>query len=498
MPRPFILLVAFCAVGVAIGAAAQAEPPVLRLSDVIGQAVKKNPTLLEAGADLGVAEGNVLAAEGIDDFALDIIASYHRNEIALVSNIPVQQPSLQDYTGELDLTRNLPTGGSLGLQFVTDYLRTTYFDTTAPAGMEESLSNTTSPSLQLVWKQPLLRGIGYSAARGILRKAREARNAAALAKAATAATVLRDLTNAYVELAFANEDLAVRRDLAEAARDQLARVDANIKAGKMPPSARAEVEVAAGSRADDVYISEKSVLDQSLLVRLASGLPIGTGDTIIVNGDQLDVAVQVPSMEDALRRAHDGNPQLLAAQAQGRTARIDVEVTENGILPQLDLTVSAGPIGSADDPSTAFDQLVHFDSYAVTAQLAYHETLGRRAVRGAAKAARETWRKTQLTEADIRAQVDLAVVQLQSFAVQAQHRLDVLTPTTQAADLDLAAERARFEVGRSTNFDVLRRQQEVAEARLRHARARADLLEARAGLEAATGEILLRYGVVIK
>ena len=57
-------------------------------------------------------------------------------------------------------------------------------------------------------------------------------------------------------------------------------------------------------------------------------------------------------MEAALRNAHDRNPQLLAAQAQGRTAKIDVEVTDNGILPALDLTVSAGPIGSSDDTST--------------------------------------------------------------------------------------------------------------------------------------------------
>jgi outer membrane protein TolC len=495
MSRATFLLAAFFAVT----DTAWAEPPVLRLTDVIEQAVKKNPTLLEAGADLGVAEGNLLSAEGIDDFQLDLVGRYSRNEATLLPNSQqVQEPSVQDFSGELDLTRNLPTGGSLGLRFTTDHNRGSFFDPTVPEGMRDSLTVTTSPSLELVWNQPLLRGLGYSAARGALRKAREARSAAALTKAATAATVLRDLTNAYVELAFANEDLAVRHYLAQAARDQLAIVDANIKAGKMPPSARAEVEVATGSREDDVFISQKSVLDQSLVVRLASGMPIGAGETLIVTGAELDISIQVPSIEEALRRAHDGNPQLLAAQAQGRTARVDVEVTDNGVLPQLDLSVTAGPLGSSDDAGTAFDQMVHFDSYAVTAQLAYHDTLGRRGVRGTAKAAHETWRKTQLTVADIRAQVDLAVVQLQSFAVQAQHRLDVLTPTGHAADLDLAAERARFEVGRSTNFDVLRRQQEVAEARLRAARARADLLEARAGLEAATGEILTRYGVVIK
>lgn len=497
MPRTAALVAAL----VGLAGPAFADAPALRLGDIVAQAVQHNPTLLEAGADLGVAEGNLINAEGLNDFHIDASGFYRRDQTQIIPGNPVQQPGHEDWNGELDLSQPLPIGGSIGLRFIADYTTNEFAELTGNGTSTEHTSSnsiSSSPAVELVWTQPLLRGFGYKAARGPLRKARESRSAAALTKAGVAATIIRDVTLAYLELAFAAEDLSVRRDLAQAARDQLAVVDANIKAGKMPPSARAEVEVSLGQREEDALLSEKNLLDQSLLVRQLAGMPIGPGNTVIVASDPLDAQIEVPTLEDALRRGHETNPQLLAAQAAGRAARIDVEVTDNGILPQLDLSVIAGPVGSAPDWSSAFDQLSHFNSYTVQAQLVLHETLQRRGVRGAYYAAREAWRKTQLTESDIRQQVDFAIVQLQSTELQAEKRVQVVAPTSKSASLDLAAERARFEVGRSTNFDVLRRQDEVATSRLRLARARADLLRARAQLEAATGEILARYGVTIR
>jgi outer membrane protein TolC len=80
----------------------------------------------------------------------------------------------------------------------------------------------------------------------------------------------------------------------------------------------------------------------------------------------------------------------------------------------------------------------------------------------------------------------------------ARRRIEAIARTTEAASLDLAAERARFEVGRATNFDVLRRQVELADARSRSLRARIDYLRAMAVLDALTGDILVRPGVRVR
>jgi outer membrane protein TolC len=72
-----------------------------------------------------------------------------------------------------------------------------------------------------------------------------------------------------------------------------------------------------------------------------------------------------------------------------------------------------------------------------------------------------------------------------------------MEPAIAQANLDLDGERARFEVGRATNFDVLRRQQELTDTQLRLARAKTDYLQAEAALAALTGDILDRFGVSV-
>ena len=59
-------------------------------------------------------------------------------------------------------------------------------------------------------------------------------------------------------------------------------------------------------------------------------------------------------------------------------------------------------------------------------------------------------------------------------------------------------EHARFDVGRTTNFEVLRRQDELAQAQLRQARAKADYRIAVASLQSLTGALLARHGVELR
>src|SRR6185369_17883172 len=65
------------------------------------------------------------------------------------------------------------------------------------------------------------------------------------------------------------------------------------------------------------------------------------------------------------------------------------------------------------------------------------------------------------------------------------------------AEQNVTAEQKRFELGKSTNFDVLRRQDEREQARLRKASAVADYLAARAELDGLSGAILARYHIVM-
>jgi outer membrane protein TolC len=90
------------------------------------------------------------------------------------------------------------------------------------------------------------------------------------------------------------------------------------------------------------------------------------------------------------------------------------------------------------------------------------------------------------------------VARLCALIRSAGARAAVLDRSLRFATLDLESERARFEVGRSTNFDVLRRQEEVAQVQLGAARARVDQEKARATLDALNGHILALFNVRLR
>ncbi|HJZ83874.1 MAG TPA: TolC family protein [Polyangia bacterium] len=494
--------IAVAVAGAAVGgvATARADEGALRLREAIALALRNSPTLGAAVADVAAAEGNLTAAWGLDDFLIDASATWVENRKELVGGVQFQQPALDDLLLTAALTRPLPTGGKLGLKLSTEYTRTESVLIDPMLGPQSSLSEVVAPSLQLVFSHPLLRGIGRDAARAQRRRARAARDVATLNREASCAALLRDVIGAYWDLLFATEELEIRRALADSAREQLRVVQANIGVGKQPTSASAEVEVAIALRTEDALFAEQALAERTLELRRLLGLEVGPAAAGLRAGDRPDGAAETPPIADALQAALERNPQLAAARAQGRAAAIEIDVTENGLLPQLDLTASGGPTGNADHANTgkAFSQLGDLSSYALSAGLVFQHPIGRRAALGARDAAQAGLRKARLSEADIRLQVETAVARASAAVDVARRRIAALAQTVDTANLDLAAERARFEVGRATNFDVLRRQEEVAQAKLRQVRARTEFLKVVAVLEALTGDILPRYGVVLQ
>jgi outer membrane protein TolC len=146
----------------------------------------------------------------------------------------------------------------------------------------------------------------------------------------------------------------------------------------------------------------------------------------------------------------------------------------------------------------AYSALFGGRGYSITAGLIFQEPIGRHAARGANDAARATLHKANLSATELRRQIAAAVVRGIAAVEAAGRRAAVLDRSIESATLDLAAERARFESGRSTNFDVLRRQDQLAFAKLAALAARLDYAKALAGVESITGDILARHGVRVQ
>lgn len=463
----------------------------LGLHEALEVAVRQNRTLASEAVDIVIAEAEIDQTYGLDDWLVQGNVSWNSRRTEGETTFQAAESDTVVLSG--GLVRALPDGGRFGVRFDGSYNRSVI--PFSIMGVESVIETESwSPALTFTFDQPLLRGFGEQTARSTRRRARAARSVQELEREGAAATVVRDVVHAYWELAYAVQDLEIRRASLALAKEQLRITQAGIDVGKLAPTEALAVEQAIAVREEEVLLSEQNVSERSLDLRRLVGLEIGPGEIDLLATDRLEVAGGVPDVDEALAKAMEQNPQLKVVRAQGEAAEIEVEVTENGLLPQLDFQASAGPTGSDADLGDAFGQMFS-GSYALTAGVVFSMPLGNRGAEGAHAASQGRLRRVRVGEEDLKAQIAVQVVRAVNLVKSAQKRLEVLAKATQLAKQNIDVERARWEVGRATNFDVLKRQDELAQSELREARARADYLKALAVLESLTGELLPRYGI---
>ena len=142
------------------------------------------------------------------------------------------------------------------------------------------------------------------------------------------------------------------------------------------------------------------VLDRSIALRRAAGMPIGAGELGAARRRPTSTA-QRPRLRPRRRcteRAFAASPELAQLAKQDASATIDIEVNENGLLPQLDAALSLGPTGQDGTSAPPRKNMVELKSIAVTGPLTFAQLArpGRRA-RPGARAAREPRRSSRST-----------------------------------------------------------------------------------------------------
>ena len=451
----------------------------MTLRDTLAEAFRYNPSIAASAAEVNIARALQREAVGAEDFVLGSTASW-----AAARGRGVAALLQDDALANLSLARPLPTGGRVSLQAGGEY-------TAARPDVSGLVARAFVPSVTLSLSHPLLRGMGISVARAGRRRAQSALDATALQHLLVLTEFVRTLTQTYWELAFAAEQLEVRQASATRAREQLAAVRANIEAGKQPPSASAEVEVAIALREDDLLQADLYAQDRSVDLKALVGpdWSLDLDPDAWEATDALEPELIGPDLSSAIERAKEHNPRVGLARALARAAGIEVDVTNNGLLPQLDAWMNVGPHVIGADPLVALRGLARFDGYLVQGGLTLSFPIERNVALGRAAAAQEGVRRARLNEESIGLQVAAAVLRSMHGLASARQRIGVLVHAVEVATLDLDAEKARFLAGRSSNFDVLRRQDELARAQLQRARAKADYLRNAADFAALTGEV---------
>jgi outer membrane protein TolC len=472
----------------------ESRPQTITLGQVLQTAVHQSPALATARIDLEVAEAAVLEAAGIDDWVVGAEGQWTTSRAEVLENVRQQEPRSDTVSGSAGVRRSLPTGGTV--------------DVTAAAGRSSGQYRYSTPletetfdferytsSVTAGLSQPLLRGRGARVARAGQAQARLGRDARVLGREAIASRELRQLIDAYWQLAYAMRAREISESSLALARERLRITRAGIEAGSVAPTEALAVEQVIATRQQEVLASDLQVAERSLELRRMAGLEIDADHIELAAAAPLSVVPVELALRDVLARAMASSPEIAVLTPQRQGAEIEVEVTENGLLPLLDFTVRAGPNGAGDSLGTALDRTLAFDSYEVSAGLRFEYALGNRAARGAHRRARSELQRIKVNLADVQKQVASAAVRAVQAATAASERMLISQRTIELSAKNIEAEKARFELGRATNFDVLQRQEEYKQAQLNHASSVVDYLRAVAVIDSLTGNLLPRYGI---
>jgi outer membrane protein TolC len=462
------------------------------LAEVLEVAVKRSPDLASATLDAEVARAQVLSASGVEDFLLSAAGSFgKRKALSLDGDGAVVGTEIATAGFEAGLSKLLPSGGTVAV--TTEFAKN---ETGAlVAGMPSSVAWTAQA--QLAVDQPILRGFGPTAAFAARTQAEHAARAAELGKRTAAQAMVRDLIAAYWEVAFAHADLEIRRSSLELARERRRLTKRSADLGQVAPTEVVAVDQIIATREEEILSAELTVTERSLELRRLAGMEIDASRIDLVPSEALAAEPRPANLDAIVESALDNSPEIEALAAQGRGARIEVDVAENGLLPRLDLGLAIGPTGIGAGFGDAFGSMTSVDGYEASASLRFEYGLGDRAGKGRAAAARANMRKIKVDQRALRNQVTIAAVQAAKLQTSAQKRIALGATAIELSEKNVKAETGRFELGKSTNFDVLARQEELKQARLRRARAVVDYLRAVAIIDALTGDILDKYGVAV-
>jgi outer membrane protein len=526
----------------------------LSLNDAIRTALRNNNDIEIARDDVRFAEQQLRALYGVYDPLFSITPQ-------IIHNITPQQSSLggggasgttttTTFNFGPQLTRNFEKGGgNYTLGFANS--RTTSSSTFS------SLSPFYSSNLSLQFNQPLLRNRSIDSNRRSIRIQKKFIEQSDSDFRQRTIQIISQVQAAYWNLVFALRNQQNQLESLNLARQNMRNIEAQIEAGAKAPLDRAQVQTDIATRETNLFLATQnvSVAENTLKQLMLRGPEASEWSAQITPTDTPLLELAPVNLTLALDEAHKNRPELRRLNLQKEINVIDLDFYKNQTKPQIDLTGTVATTGLAGTPtgapagtvvplisgnpatnSSAFllreiqniQTLAGFPvatvpntltgappsnligGYAQDLQNLFKFKTGNINVgvtisfpfknrTAEANLAGARIQREQL-EASYRSQDQVIEMDVRNAAQAvdtAQRRVQASRQARESAEQQLAGEEKLYEVGRSTTFLLLQRQNELTAARTNELQAQTDYNKALADLQRATGSTLRVNNVVV-
>jgi outer membrane protein len=344
-------------------------------------------------------------------------------------------------------------------------------------------------SLDVAVTQSLLRGAGTAVNLARLRQARLDTFASRYELQGFASSLASQVESAYWNLYLTERQQAIYKESLALAERQVAETEVRIRVGKLAEIELAAAQAEVASRQDALATSKTQgdITRQNLLLLIN---PPGAGwDTQIQLTDQ-PAPPQGP-LDEVQAHVDLGlrlRPDLNQARLEIQRGDLELVVTRNGLLPQLDLVLQLGKVGTLSGFS---------GSPELSAGLILGYTPGDRGARALDQRARLQSRQAQDALSNLER---LAESQIRSAYLQAQYaavRVGTTAALRALQEEKVRAETEKFRVGSSTSYLVAQAQRDLLASQLDEAQAAVDYLSAVANLYLLEGSLLERRGLTL-
>jgi outer membrane protein len=498
-----------------------AETERLSLDDAIARALQKNGDIRVERDNLFIAAATVARAEaayeptvrgdarlrGRTDPVNSILSGAPRGELA---------PTTHSLQSSATLQQLLPTGASVSLFSTLNRDRTN--------SVLALLTPSWSTGLGAELRQPLLQNRRIDPARRAIRIARVDRSRARTSLRRVATEITASVERAYWTLLAARRDVAVRESSIRVAEKQHEDTRVRVQAGTQAESDLAQTTAEIERRRGDLFASKEAVVraENTLRNLIARDSTDPVWDEELVPNDSAlesahdNVPADVPA---AIASALANRPELQELALRLDRQDVEIEAAVDRVRPQVDLVASYNGRGLAGDPNENAipifgttpsvpgalqgglgRSLVNVgENRFPDASIGFSVSLpiGNTAAREDVAIARAVRRQGLTTLEQARQRVSLEVRNAAAALASASERIDAARASRQAAEIQLQAERDRFEGGTSNNFFILTRQNDLAAARLAETLALTDYRKAQSEMARATGALLIAHDIEV-
>ena len=483
----------------------------LSLTDAIRKALQNNNDIEIARDDVRIAEYGLQSLYGFYDPVFSVTPTYDKriNPVTSIFAGGTASGTVSTTTYSLSptLSKNFSTGGgSYTLGFANSK--------TVTSATSSTLNPFYSSNLSLSFNQPLWRNRSIDTNRHSIRVQKKFIEQSDSDFRARTISIISQVQAAYWNLVFALRNQQNQLESLNVARQNMRIIEAQIEAGAKAPLDRAQVQTDIASRETNLFIATQNVsVAENTLKQLMLHDPEAPEWTAQITPTDTPVLDLSPvNLPLALDEAHKNRPEIRRLNLQKEINTLDLQYFDNQTKPQVNLTGTVATTGLAGTnilpPCTStstsacvtpkyiggygqdLSNLFGGSTRNVTVGVAISFPFKNRTAEANLATARV---QGEQLEASFRSQhqaIEMDVRNAAQAVDTARRRVIASKAARESAEQQLAGEEKLYEVGRSTTFLLLERQNALTAARTDELAAQTDYNKALADLQRATGSTL--------